>query len=423
MMSSRRPRRSNAASASTTTPPTGPCLLHQLPAELVKNIVELSIEGEDLAPYPHQQRTFELAGKVCRLWHDLLAQPQAYVVTDVLMAQRLAEKLKREGTGRSVRKLGIDYSGHVVAKGRTVSPVAPIAELLDECPRLLELILIGKYSKVASMMSSRLQNLPVLQRLELDINEDFSWRGYPTESFEELPQAFFSHLQGCPSLTQLDTGRLAIIPAEGTLATQALPATALGPLLTFDTIVTSASLTFISSTILASSLTLTTLHLGSFYLHTTIASVLAAIAPVAPNLVDFEWGPYQYWKPSDGDYPGLATLATMTQLRILETGSIALAYMLGPDALLSLPTVERLILNTRDDFFHDTWNQPWNQQWNQISPADAVVAFLSSPSSRGLKYFRLRAYHQQANLSWVTKDARASIIRRTQGIGIEVVFD
>ncbi|KAL8290006.1 hypothetical protein RQP46_002945 [Phenoliferia psychrophenolica] len=360
-MSSTRPRRSNAASASA--PPTGPCLLHRLPAELVKNIVELSIEEEDLAPYPHQQRTFELAGQVCRLWHDLLAHPQAYVVTDVLMAQRLAEKFKRDGTGRSVRKLGIDYSGQVWVKGRAVPPVPAIAMLLDECPRLLELILIG------------------------------------------------NHLGECPSLTHLDTGRLTFVEQ---VDDPAPTATALG-LVNLDTCVTSQSLSLVSSAILTSIPTLTTLHLGTFYQHyLDIAKVVAAIAPVAPNLVDFEWSPHIYWNPQLGPrYPGLHTLASMTHLRILETGSRSLTQMIPQDALLALPSVECLILNMGIALFGSSYS------------ASAVVAFLTSPASRGLKYFRLRM-DQTDERSWA-KTAReatnVSIVQQTRGTGIEVVLD
>ncbi|KAL8289997.1 hypothetical protein RQP46_002936 [Phenoliferia psychrophenolica] len=399
-MSSTRPRRSNAASASAP-PPTGPCLLHRLPAELVKNIVELSIEEEDLAPYPHQQRTFELAGQVCRLWHDLLAHPQAYVVTDVLMAQRLAEKLKRDGTGRSVRKLGIDYSGQVWIKGRVVPPVPAIAALLDECPRLLELILIGKYSKIASMMVSRLRNFTLLQRLELDINDGPRewWADTP---FCELPQVFI---------------RLATV-LQGVAAP--LPGTTLG-LTTFNTSLTSTNLPVVSSIILASSSTLTTLHLGQFLApDIAIAKVVAAFTPVAPNLVDFEWGPYTYPFLQNGyPSPGRDDIAPMPQLRTLETGSEGIACMLPAKALLALPSLERLIWNSSREFL--------------LRPLmiNAVIAFLTSPALRGLKYFQLRTDH--SHTSWQSKESSKTkaakkaasdrIVQQTRGTGIEVVLD
>ncbi|KAL8289995.1 hypothetical protein RQP46_002934 [Phenoliferia psychrophenolica] len=423
-MSSTRPRRSNAASASASAPaPTGPCLLHRLPAELVKNIVELSIEEDDLAPYPHQQRTFELAGQVCRLWHDLLAHPQAYVVTDVLMAQRLAEKLKCDGTGRSVRKLGIDYSGQVWVKGRAVPPVPAIAALLDECPRLLELILIGKYSKIASMMASRLGGLTMLQRLELDINDDRSLRRrfWPqvwttTKSFRELPQAFFTHLEGCPSLTHLNTGRLTFVQQADDLE-RAPSATTLG-LVHFGTFITSQSHLYISSTLQATSSTLTSLHLGVVYPdYIDIDEAVEVIAPVAPNLVEFEWRPMMPWIPPDGPYPGVDRLSLMAHLRVLETGSPNLEHMIPQNALLTLPGLEHLVLNTSSDFLG-----------YQVT-SNAVVAFLTSPSSRGLKSFRIRPNQPQAQKEtrlWLTsakKLEKERILQQVRGTGIEVVLD
>ncbi|KAL8283800.1 hypothetical protein RQP46_005232 [Phenoliferia psychrophenolica] len=417
-MRSRRPRRSNAASSAA--PPAGPCLLHRLPPELLKNIVELSIEEEDLAPYPHQQRTFELAGQVCRLWHDLLSHPQAYVVTDVLMAKRLAKKLKRDGTGRAVRKLGIDYSGRVEVNGRTLRVAAPIAELLDEVPRLLELILVGTYSEIANMMRTHLRNFTLLQRLELDFNEDdpkSQW-AFEIESWRVLPHDFLSNLKECPNLIHLDMGRLECVATAPAAVDDIPDATMLG-LVNFSTPISPNNLPFISRTILAISSTLTILRLGAFKVGlggVAIADVLVAIAPVVPTLVEFEWKPRIRWnKNSQGEYEGISTLASMTQLRHLETGSILHRAMLGPDSLLAVPSVESLILNTNYHF----WTE-WN---HSNKPADAVVAFLSSPASRGLKYFHIRTPPLNEEITLRANKAQNDVMRRMEGTGIEVVFD
>ena len=70
------------------------------------------------------------------------------------------------------------------------------------------------------------------------------------------------------------------------------------------------SLAFISDAISASSSTLVSLHLGSFFLcQHPIATVVAALAPISSTLIDFEWSPYFHPHGQHvGPYPGIASL-------------------------------------------------------------------------------------------------------------------
>ena len=342
-MSSTRSRRSAASSnvAAPPPPPTGPCLLHErLSAELVKTILELSIDAEDLAPYPH-----------------LLARPEAYVATDALMASRLAEKLRSESTGRGARKLGIDYSGCVEVKGQAVPPGPAISELLAETPRLRELILIEKYSQISGIMAACLLHLE-LQRLELDYNDDFAWRRFRTESFEQLPQAFSQRvtrmINGDPYLTRI-VSKIPRRVSESRQPRHRSPrcmrprrdrsSTRIGP----------GSVRHSHHLLQPPSCFQHCARLGADPHDTSSRPILHfervhrlprahCHRPGGSQPRRFRMGTSERTIFA-GYYAGITHLTGMPQLRVLETGSPSFRRMLEPDAVLAVPAVERLILN------------------------------------------------------------------------------
>ncbi|KAK4704830.1 alpha-L-arabinofuranosidase, partial [Phenoliferia sp. Uapishka_3] len=388
------------AAARVLPPITAPCLLHQLHNEILRQVLETSIDHEDLAPWQRQQRTFKLAAGVCRLWHALLALPEAYVAIDAFMTDRLAQKLRRDGTGESVKKLGVNYEERITLNGRCVARRA-IRDLVKECPRVKELILIGDLNDIASDLVKCLPQLPLLERLEVDTS------GYPNDYFSRvtLPQSFLKTIARCQNLLELDIGRFIGYDCD----TYLLPGTTIN-LTHFDTNIASLeNLRIFSAIITASSSTLTSLYLGHFQAPTDELLVeLSTIIASASQLVTFGWHPFvpNHSRP---DHFSLTMLAPLVHLRSVEMGSDNINSMLPSDALQNLPTVTRILLQASCLIWqaHDTPSQ--------------IIAFLSSPTSQALTHFHLHV--SSSSKGWFPIQDEAQIVETGISHGIEVILD
>ncbi|KAK4704831.1 hypothetical protein P7C70_g1378, partial [Phenoliferia sp. Uapishka_3] len=366
-------RNPGSATPSGDVPPLPPCLLHRIPNETLKQIVTTSVDLLDLPPIQHQKRTFELGSKVCKLWHDLLSRPEAYVATDASMAKRLAERIRSGGSGGSVRKLGVGYVDNVHTNGFYLAKVA-IPELVRECPRLRELILIGNYELIAPELESCFPLLPLLQRLELDVSGDSA--SYVRE--KPLPKSFLSILTSCPSLLHLDTGRF-MAPAD----TTPLPAGTVSRLTHFETTLrVSNNMDYLASIMKASSSTLTSLRLGHFWASDhDVTVVLDAITPLTPHLKTFGWHPSPKGSPWTEDR-SITTLARFSHLRFVEIGSSHLDRMFSSNVLRGQTNITDLTIIV-------------SSNWKYKDSHLRFVTFLGSEHSQGLDRFS-GFFHSQA---------------------------